>query len=58
MKRPYLIELYLQEMDITDLMKINKVLETKHMLYKDKEGDPRQHSWIYCTVIGMLNYLK
>ena len=58
MKQPYLIECCLQEMSITEEMNIKKLPATKHLLHKDKEGYPIQHSWYYRTVIGLLNYLK
>jgi len=58
MTQPYLIERCLEEMEITKDMNIKKVPASKPLLHKDKEGAPRQHTWRYRTVIGMLNYLK
>ena len=58
MKQPYLIERCLTEMGITDDVNIKKVPASTPLLHKDKEGSPRQHTWHYRTVIGMLNYLK
>ena len=45
-------------MGITEEIKIKKLPATKPLLHKDKEGDPRQYSWHYRTIICMLNYLK
>ena len=58
MNQPYLIERCLDEMGIINRMNIKKVPASKPLLRKDKEGAPRQHTWHYRTVIGMLNYLK
>ena len=45
-------------MGITEDINIKKVSVIKPLLPKDKESSPKQHSWYYHTVIGMLNYFK
>ena len=44
MKQPYMVEHCLQEMGFVDEMSIKKLLATKYVLHKDKEGYPRQYS--------------
>ena len=37
-------------------MNIKKTHVTKPLLHRDKDGDPRKHSWHYRSVMGMPNY--
>ena len=44
-------------MEVNDKMNIKRTPATKPLLHKDKDGNPRNHQWIYRQVSGMLNYL-
>ena len=58
LRQPFLIDRCLEAMQVDSKMNIKKTPSTKPLLHKNKDGDPRKHTWHYRSVIGMLNYLK